>query len=146
MRGFAEVRLQPHALKPVTAHLRRALDEGRQSVLAPLVRRLDAVAPLSQLAIWLRKVPKGLQNSYAFAKTASAQGPVNTDGIILGVVLFGPGCTYPVHAHQGITESYVCLSGAASENHQGVYVPGLLIFDPLIICTGSPLASARLPC
>jgi len=34
------------------------------------------------------------------------------------------------HAHNGITESYVCLSGAVSENHQGVYTPGSMIFNP----------------
>ncbi|CAN0601484.1 unnamed protein product, partial [Ectocarpus sp. 12 AP-2014] len=36
----------------------------------------------------------------------------------------------PSHAHDGITESYVCLSGAVSENHQGVYAPGSMIFNP----------------
>ena len=36
----------------------------------------------------------------------------------------------PPHAHDGITESYICLSGAVSENHQGVYAPGSLIFNP----------------
>jgi dimethylpropiothetin dethiomethylase len=46
------------------------------------------------------------------------------------VVLFAPGCTYPAHAHDGIEESYICLSGAVSENHQGVYAPGSLIFNP----------------
>lgn len=130
MRGSAEVRLQPRAQKPVTAHLRRALDEGRQSVLAPLVRTLDSVAPYLSWQYGYEKVPKGLQNSYAYAEIASGQGPVITDEIILGVVLFAPGCTYPAHAHHGITESYVCLSGAVSENHQGVYVPGSLIFNP----------------
>jgi len=76
------------------------------------------------------KVPKGLTNSYAYAELAGAQGPVVSHDIILGVVLFAPGCTYPAHAHKGITESYVCLSGAVSENHQGVYVPGSMIFNP----------------
>ena len=76
------------------------------------------------------KVPKGLLGSYAYAEVAGPQGPVVTDDIILGIVLFAPGCTYPAHAHKGITESYVCLSGAVSENHQGVYVPGSMIFNP----------------
>ena len=57
-------------------------------------------------------------------------GPVETREVILGLVLFAPGCTYPAHAHSGITESYVCLSGAVSENHQGVYAPGSMIFNP----------------
>ena len=53
-----------------------------------------------------------------------------TDELILGLILFPPGCTYPAHPHKGITESYVCLSGAVSENHQGVWAPGSLIFNP----------------
>lgn len=114
----------------MTAHLRRALDEGRQGALAQAVRALDAVAPYLSWQYGYDKVPKGLQQSYAYAELAGAQGPVVSDEIILGVVLFAPGCTYPAHAHKAITESYVCLSGAVSENHQGVYVPGSMIFNP----------------
>ncbi|MDG1067233.1 MAG: dimethylsulfonioproprionate lyase family protein [Sulfitobacter sp.] len=130
IRKNADLRPQPPEKKPVTAHLRRALDEGRQGVLAPAVRALDAVAPHLSWQYGYEKVPKGLANSYAYAELAGQNGPVISDEIILGVVLFAPGCTYPAHAHKGITESYVCLSGAVSENHQGVYVPGSMIFNP----------------
>jgi len=130
LRGNAFVRPQPPAHKPVTAHLRRALDEGRQGVLAPTVRALDAVEQHLSWQWGYEKVPKGLQNSYAYAELAGTNGPIISEEIILGVVLFAPNCTYPAHAHQGITESYVCLSGAVSENHQGVYVPGSMIFNP----------------
>jgi dimethylpropiothetin dethiomethylase len=126
----AAVRLQPRAEKPVTAHLRRALDQGRDGVLAPAVRALDALDSHLSWQYGYEKVPKGLANSYAYAELAGMNGPVVSDEIILGVVLFAPGCTYPAHAHQGITESYVILSGAVSENHQGVYVPGSMIFNP----------------
>lgn len=130
LKRNALVTPQPRAVKPVTAHLRRALDEGRQGVLAPAVRALDAISPLLSWQYGYEKVPKGLQESYAFAELAGFRGPVVSEDIILGVVLFAPGCTYPAHAHRGITESYVCLSGAVSENHQGVYVPGSMIFNP----------------
>jgi dimethylpropiothetin dethiomethylase len=130
LKKNASVSLQPRAEKPVTAHLRRALDEGRQGTLAPVVRALDAVEPYLSWQYGYEKVPRGLTNSYAYAELAGSIGPVISDEIILGVVLFAPGCTYPAHAHQGITESYVCLSGAVSENHQGVYVPGSMIFNP----------------
>ena len=43
LKRNATIRLQPRAEKPVTAHLRRALDEGRQGVLAPVVRAFDAL-------------------------------------------------------------------------------------------------------
>ena len=130
IRKNAAIHPQPPEQKPVTAHLRRALDEGRQGVLAPVVRALDAVAPHLSWQYGYEKVPKGLANSYAYAELAGQNGPVVSDEIILGVVLFAPACTYPAHAHKGITESYVCLSGAVSENHQGVYVPGSMIFNP----------------
>lgn len=130
LKRNGEVRVQPRAEKPVTAHLRRALDEGRQGVLAPAVRALDAVAPCLSWQYGYEKVPKGLQNTFAYAEIASTNGPIISEEIILGVVLFAPGCTYPAHAHKGITESYVCMSGAVSENHQGVYVPGSMIFNP----------------
>jgi dimethylpropiothetin dethiomethylase len=130
LRADTPVTLQPRAVKPVTSHLRRALDEGRQGVLAPVVRALDAVNNQLSWQYGYEKVPKGLANSYAYAELAGQNGPVVSADIILGVVLFAPGCTYPAHAHKGITESYVCLSGAVSENHQGVYVPGSMIFNP----------------
>jgi dimethylpropiothetin dethiomethylase len=120
---------QPEA-KPVTRHLKRALDLGRQEKTAPLIRAIESVS--GELA-WLYgydKVPKGLTNRYAFAEFAGPQGPVVTDRVILGLVLFAPGCTYPAHAHEGITESYYVLSGAVSENDDGVYAPGSMIFNP----------------
>lgn len=130
LRQNAEVRVQPKAQKPVNAHLRRALDEGRQGTLAPVVRALDALSEHLSWQYGYEKVPKGLQNTFAYAELAGNNGPVIASDIILGVVLFAPNCTYPAHAHRGITESYVCLSGAVSENHQGVYVPGSMIFNP----------------
>lgn len=124
------VQFQPRADKPVTAHLRRALNEGRSGTMAPVVRALDAVTKDLSWQYGYEKVPKGLANSYAYAEICGPSGPVLTGDLILGVVLFAPGCTYPAHAHKGVTESYVCLSGAVSENHQGVYVPGSIIYNP----------------
>lgn len=116
--------------KPVTAHLTRALDEGKQFRLAPMVRAIDAVRGSLQWNYGYEKVPKGLAQKFAYAEIAGPGGPVLTDDVILGLVLFAPGCTYPAHAHDGIYESYVCLSGAVSENHQGVYAAGSMIFNP----------------
>ncbi|MDX8347646.1 dimethylsulfonioproprionate lyase family protein [Cognatiyoonia sp. IB215446] len=124
------IRTQPPATKPVTAHLKRALDEGRGDRMGAMVRALESVMPDLSWQYGYEKVPKGLVDSYAYAEVTGPGGPVVSEEIILGIVLFAPGCTYPAHAHQGITESYVCLSGAVSENHQGVYVPGSMIFNP----------------
>ncbi len=130
LKANPAIRLQPPAQKPVTAHLKRALDEGRGERMGKMVLALESVRGDLSWQYGYERVPKALQGAYAYAEVAGPNGPVVSAEIILGIVLFAPGCTYPAHAHQGITESYVCLSGAVSENHQGVYVPGSLIFNP----------------
>ena len=130
IRADAIVMPQPRAEKPVTAHLRRAIDQGLDERMASLVRSIDAISDALSWQYGYEKVPKGLASKYAYAEIAGPRGPVVTSEIILGIVLFAPDCTYPAHAHKGITESYVCLSGSVSENHQGVYVPGSMIFNP----------------
>jgi len=130
VRSNPEVLAGAPEAKPVTAHLRRALDQGRAASGASFIRAIEAVADGLQWQYGYDKVSKGLAGKYAFAEFAGPRGPVRCDDLILGAVLFAPGCVYPAHAHAGITESYVCLSGATSENDQGVYGPGSLIFNP----------------
>ncbi|MEL6701113.1 MAG: dimethylsulfonioproprionate lyase family protein [Pseudomonadota bacterium] len=119
----------PEAL-PVTAHLTRALSEGYAGATAPMVRTLASVSSDLVWRYGYDRMPRGLARSYGYAEIAGPRGPVITNEVILGVVLFAPGCTYPAHAHEGITESYVCLSGAVSENNHGVYAPGSMIYNP----------------
>lgn len=68
-------------------------------------------------------MPPGLKRKYAYAELMGPRGPVVSERLILGLVLFGPKCTFPVHSHDGITESYVCLSGVVSENDAGFHLP-----------------------
>ncbi|WP_439123217.1 dimethylsulfonioproprionate lyase family protein [Marivita sp.] len=130
IKSNAEVREHDTVSKPVTAHLRRALDNGRMERHAPFIRALESVQAHLVWQYGYEKVPRGLERKYAYAELAGPTGPVITNEVILGLVLFAPGCTYPAHAHDGISESYICLSGAVSENDQGVYAPGSLIFNP----------------
>ena len=116
--------------KPVTAHLRRALDQGRRERMQSVIRAVDAVLPELSWLYGYDKIPKGLAQKYAYAEIAGPQGPVRTQDVILGLVLFAPRTTYPAHAHDGLTESYYTLSGAVSENDDGVFAPGSLIFNP----------------
>ncbi|MEL7463315.1 MAG: dimethylsulfonioproprionate lyase family protein [Pseudomonadota bacterium] len=130
LKAKPEMRFDPAERLPVTAHMTRALNEAEPYHTAPLSR---AIGVVQDSLIWrygYDKVPRGLRNSYGFAELCAPSGPVVSEEVKLGVVLFAPGCTYPAHAHKGISESYVCLSGAVSENHQGVYAPGSLIFNP----------------
>lgn len=116
--------------KPVVAHLARALDNGRRETTSSVVRTLEHVVPELAWLYGYDKVPAGLGKKYAYAEILGPFGPVVSDRVILGLVLFGPRCTYPAHAHQGVTESYVTLSGSVSENDAGVFAPGSLIFNP----------------
>lgn len=130
MKANPPIEFNEPASKPVVTHLRRALDEGKNERHAPLMRAIDAVHKQLSWQYGYEKMPRGLERKFAYAEFAGPAGPVLTDEVILGVVLFAPGCIYPAHAHDGITESYITLSGAVSENHQGVYAPGSLIFNP----------------
>lgn len=130
IKANAEVHEHAPVSKPVTAHWRRALDNGRMERHAPFIRALESVQAHLVWQYGYEKVPRGLERTYAYAELVGPTGPVITDEVILGLVLFAPGCTYPAHAHDGISESYICLSGAVSENDQGVYAPGSLIFNP----------------
>mgnify|MGYP001239260690 FL=1 len=67
---------------------------------------------------------------YAFTEITGPNGPIVSEELSLGLVLFAPNTTYPTHSHQGIVESYFCLSGSISENDIGVYAPGSLIHNP----------------
>ncbi len=130
LRDDAPVQDREFVSKPVLSHLNRALDNGLRERHAHVIRSLKAVTDTLVWEYGYERVPRGLKNKYAYAELAGPNGPVVTEEIILGLVLFAPACTYPAHAHAGITESYICLSGAVSENDQGVYAPGSLIFNP----------------
>ncbi len=116
--------------KPVIRHLTRAIDRGRTHGLRAAC---DCVAHLRGELGWQHgydRMPRALADRYAFAELAGPLAPVPAKDLIAGLVLFAPGCVYPAHAHDGITESYIVLSGAVSENHLGVFAPGSLIFNP----------------
>ncbi|MEM6677667.1 MAG: dimethylsulfonioproprionate lyase family protein [Pseudomonadota bacterium] len=116
--------------KPVTAHLKRALDLGRLERTAPLIRALESIEPRLSWLYGYDKVPRGLVDRFAWAEVAGPSGPVESVQVILGLVLFAPGCTYPAHSHNGITESYYVLSGSVSQNDDGVFAPGSMLFNP----------------
>ncbi|MCI4664222.1 MAG: dimethylsulfoniopropionate lyase [Neomegalonema sp.] len=116
--------------KPVCAHLTRALDRGRLERAATVIRAIECVADRLAWRYGYDRLPKGLAEKFAYAEIAGPNGPVRTADVILGLVLFAPKCIYPTHSHDGVTESYYCLSGAVSENDDGVYAPGSLIFNP----------------
>lgn len=116
--------------KPVCVHLSRALDLGLAHATASLTRAIERIRHQIQWEFGYGKIPAGLSQKYAYAVLAGPRGPIDSAELVLGLVLFAPGTTYPMHRHQDIAESYFCLSGALSENDVGVYVPGSLILNP----------------
>ncbi|MEM6495768.1 MAG: dimethylsulfonioproprionate lyase family protein [Pseudomonadota bacterium] len=116
--------------KPVCAHLKRALDQGRLQRTAPVIRTIESITGELSWMYGYERLPKHLTDKFAYAEIVGPHGPVVSPDIILGLVLFAPKCVYPAHSHDGITESYFCLSGSVSENDDGVYAPGSLIFNP----------------
>lgn len=130
IKGNARVIRNDPSQRPVCVHLPRALDLGSEGPLAGLVKAVGRVSSRISWQYGYRAMPKALARKYAFAELLGPRGPVLGSDLVLGLVLFAPGTTYPVHAHDGITESYVCLSGTSSENDAGVHAPGSLIFNP----------------
>lgn len=114
---------------PVTAHLPRAFDLCAQNSLEGMSRALERVAHLLTWEYGYKRVPKGLEQKYAYCEVLGPQGPVNSDRLILGFVIFAPNTTYPQHSHKDIEESYISLAGAWSENELAVFAPGSLILN-----------------
>ncbi|MEC9311172.1 MAG: dimethylsulfonioproprionate lyase family protein [Pseudomonadota bacterium] len=129
LTGETPVAPRQAAAKPVTAHLNRALDIGERGVMHGLSRALSRVADQLTWEYGYEKVPKALAQKYAYCEVLGPRGPVLSDQLILGFVLFAPRTTYPQHSHARIEESYISVAGSWSENDAAVYAPGSLILN-----------------
>ncbi|WP_193186456.1 dimethylsulfonioproprionate lyase family protein [Nisaea sediminum] len=127
--GNPEVAIGTPEAKPVTAHLPRAFDLGARNALAGLSRALERVSDQLVWEYGYKKVPQALARKYAFCHVLGPRGPVKSEKLILGFVLFAPNTTYPQHSHKDIEESYISVAGAWSENEMAVYAPGSLILN-----------------
>ena len=117
------------SLKPVVAHFGRALDMADRTDMRPMARALRAVRPQLTWEYGYEAMPAVLARNYAYCEVLGPRGPVPSERLILGFVLFAPRTTYPQHSHDGIEESYISVSGAWSENNAAVYAPGSLILN-----------------
>lgn len=124
-----ELRQRAPEVKPVTAHLARALDLGERGSMQGMARALREVRDHLTWEYGYEKVPKALAQKYAFCEILGTKGPIAAPNITLGFVLFAPNTTYPQHSHQEIEESYISVSGPWSENNAAVYAPGSLILN-----------------
>jgi dimethylpropiothetin dethiomethylase len=120
---------QPQAL-PVCDWLGRAIDQGLLERTAPMIRAFSRVANDLSWKYGYERLNKDLARKYAYTELMGPHGVVMSDRLILGMVLLAPRCTYPEHSHDGITESYVCLSGTVSDSPEKVSAPGSLLLNP----------------
>lgn len=120
--------VEPAAL-PATNHLARAFDNGEREPTEIFARASAKLSPRLRWEYGYDRVPAGLARKYAYADVLGPAGFVDAADLVLGFVLFAPGSVYPSHRHDGITESYLVLSGAVSENDLGVFRPPSMIFN-----------------
>lgn len=120
---------RPAAVKPVTAHLARALDLGERAAMQGMARALREVRDELTWEYGYERISKSLGQKYAYCEVLGPQGPVHCQNLILGFVLFAPNTTYPQHSHTDIEESYISIAGAWSENNAAVFAPGSLILN-----------------
>lgn len=116
-------------VKPVVAHLPRALDLGERGAMQGMARALREVKDDLTWEYGYERISKALSQKYAYCEILGPQGPVESDTLILGFVLFAPGTTYPQHSHTDIEESYISVAGDWSENNSAVFAPGSLILN-----------------
>ena len=115
--------------KPVCAHLQRALDIAHRGPMVNMARAVTNVASELTWEYGYERLPAALAQKYAYCEIAGPRGPIRTNAVILGFVLFAPKTTYPQHSHRDIEESYISIGGAWSENDLAVHAPGSLILN-----------------
>jgi dimethylpropiothetin dethiomethylase len=125
-----EARRDEPETRPACRHLERAVDNGVRGPAEVMVRGFSRFAHALRWGWGYERMPDRLKRCYAYAEILGPGGPVPAETLIAGVVLLAPGTHYPVHSHQDLAESYLCLSGALSQNDAGVAVPGSLLYNP----------------
>jgi dimethylpropiothetin dethiomethylase len=116
-------------LKPVVGHLPRAFDLAARGTMSGLSRAMERAAGELTWEYGYKRVPPHLASKYAYCEVLGPRGPVLSERLTLGFVLFAPRTTYPQHSHQDIEESYISIAGAWSENEFAVFAPGSLILN-----------------
>ena len=129
LNNRTELAPKPPEEKPVCTHLQRAIDIAHRGPMAGMARALANVSTALTWEYGYERLPANLAKKYAYCEIAGPRGPIRTNAIILGFVLFAPKTTYPQHSHRDIEESYISIGGAWSENNLAVHAPGSLILN-----------------
>ena len=100
----------------------------------------ELLAPLAEALHWVQNpnytaanMGAGYMDNYAYANLVGTRSLIGERGYALGVLLLGPGLTYPPHAHPA-NEVYYVVGGAADWRSGGgpwkTRAPGSLIHHP----------------
>jgi len=117
---------------PVEVHYSRALAGGLRDKCGDVVAYLADVTPLLAFKCGYPEgnvLAERLYERMGWAELVGPGGLVRSTDLSLGIVLIAPHTVYPQHCHDAVNESYVSLSGAFSQNCQGVFGPGSLVLN-----------------
>jgi len=105
LQSNPEVTPRQPVLKPVVAHLPRAFDLATRGTMAGISRAMERASTELTWEYGYERVPPHLVGKYAYCEILGPRGPVTSDKLTLGVVLFAPRPTYPQHSPRAIQES-----------------------------------------
>lgn len=70
-----------------------------------------------------------MMEKYAYTEIIGPEGPIYSEGLIIGFVLLAPDFNYPKHKHSQIEESYLFLTDKTLYNKQAILSEGTLILN-----------------
>lgn len=79
--------------KPVVAHLRRVFDLAANASMAGMGRALECASNDLTWEYGYERIPSHLSKKYAYCETLGPSGPVVSERLTLGFVLFAPRTT-----------------------------------------------------
>lgn len=103
-------------VKPACQLLPITLIQASKGPLGPIASAFATIEPALK---WTQnpnyndeKMGAGYMNGYAYSNVVGPDGLVDVPGVLIGVLLLGPGRTYPPHAHPA-AEVYHVMAGVA---------------------------------
>jgi dimethylpropiothetin dethiomethylase len=105
LRADPPLRPAEGSARPVTTHLQRALDQGRAGAMSRVIRSIDGLAGQLSWQYGYEKVPRGLDQKYAYAELLGPTGPVTSDQIILGLVFSRRAAFTPITPMTGLPKA-----------------------------------------
>ena len=131
LRALSPVEAASHRparrLLPACALLPEALAAARRGPLAELAAAFEALEPALQ---WIQnpnysdeRMGAGYMAGYAYANIVGPTGLLQLSGLLTGLLILGPGRTYPDHAHPAAEVYHVVAGTAEWRREDGAWEP-----------------------